>query len=214
MALFHVPTGPCAGTFDGVYISTDLEPDDALCLLALARKLRGVPLLVIVGEGPVDKRQMVATLRAALKLGRDELAEDREVINARKPNGCTALYLAAETGCAEAVEMLLQHGAQAAIPSNNGETPLFVAAFGDPPVVTIREIRKQSWASVSQSGASPGAVDQSERRQPGEIKKLPGNLFQFLYSRQQFRHVFALREQCQSPHYQMILSVTCVLLCW
>lgn len=70
----------------------------------------------------------------------------------------------------------------------------------------------------SQSGASPGAVDQSERRQPGEIKKLPGNLFQFLYSRQQFRHVFALREQCQSPHYQMILSATrwllALLLCW
>ena len=73
----------------------------------------------------------VEALRPMLALwGGSLLAEDREVINARKPNGCTALYLAAETGCAEAVEMLLQHGAQAAIPSNNGETPLFVAAFG------------------------------------------------------------------------------------
>ena len=33
---FVVPTGPCAGTYDGVFISTDLEPDDAIAL-----KVRG-----------------------------------------------------------------------------------------------------------------------------------------------------------------------------
>ena len=68
--------------------------------------------------------------------------------------------------------------------------------------------------SANQEPALRLWTNHSADSRPGEIKKLPGNLFQFLYSRQQFRHVFALREQCQSPHYQMILSAICELLCW
>ena len=48
---FRVSTGCCKGEYDGVLISTDLEPDDAAALKALAPRLRGTPLLVVVGEG-------------------------------------------------------------------------------------------------------------------------------------------------------------------
>ena len=50
-APFVVRTGPCAGSYDGIFISTDLEPDDAAALKAIAPRLRGTPLLVVVGEG-------------------------------------------------------------------------------------------------------------------------------------------------------------------
>ena len=69
---FHVATGCLSGDYDGVFISTDLEPDDALALAFLAPKLRGVPLLCVVGEGPVDKREMMANLLASF--GIDSLA--------------------------------------------------------------------------------------------------------------------------------------------
>ena len=52
---FVVPTGPCAGTYDGVFISTDLEPDDAAALKVLAPRLAGTPLLVVVGEGDAPR---------------------------------------------------------------------------------------------------------------------------------------------------------------
>ncbi len=50
-APFIVRTGPCAGSYDGIFISTDLEPDDAAALKVIAPRLRGTPLLVVVGEG-------------------------------------------------------------------------------------------------------------------------------------------------------------------
>ena len=48
---FAVAHGVCAGEYDAVLISTDLEPDDAIALQVLAPQLREVPLLVVVGEG-------------------------------------------------------------------------------------------------------------------------------------------------------------------
>jgi len=50
-APFIVRNGPCAGSYDGIFISTDLEPDDAAALKLIAPRLRGTPLLVVVGEG-------------------------------------------------------------------------------------------------------------------------------------------------------------------
>ena len=51
LAPFIVRTGPCAGSYDGIFISTDLEPDDAAALKVIAPRLRGTPMLVVVGEG-------------------------------------------------------------------------------------------------------------------------------------------------------------------
>jgi hypothetical protein len=65
---FVVAHGICAGEYDAVLLSTDLEPDDVVAIQVLAPQLRHVPLLVIVGEGPVDKRQMAADCLAKLSL--------------------------------------------------------------------------------------------------------------------------------------------------
>ena len=102
--LFQVGTGCLAGSYDGVFISTDLEPDDALALAALAPKLRGVPLLVVVGEGPVDKREMMANLLSSFGMdagavvlqGRTSKASFPSGVaesyhNASKAHGCTIL---------------------------------------------------------------------------------------------------------------------------
>ena len=65
-ARLTIPHGVCAGTFDAVFISTDLEPDDLIAIKLLAPKLRGLPLLVVVGEGSLpDKRPSCARLLAA-----------------------------------------------------------------------------------------------------------------------------------------------------
>lgn len=69
MASFVVPSGHLEGSYDGVVLSTDLEPDDALAIKALAPRLLGVPLLVVVGEGGVDKRGMAVEMLQAFGLG-------------------------------------------------------------------------------------------------------------------------------------------------
>ena len=63
MAKFVVSCGHCAGEYDSVYISTDLEPDDAASFKVLAPRLHGVPLLVVVGEGDkVGKTKMMGEI--------------------------------------------------------------------------------------------------------------------------------------------------------
>ena len=57
---FVVPSGPLAGSFDAVYVSTDLEPDDVVAIKALAPRLRRVPILCVVGEHTLDKRSMMS----------------------------------------------------------------------------------------------------------------------------------------------------------
>jgi hypothetical protein len=69
---FEVPCGACAGSYDGVLVSTDLEPDDAIAIKLLAPRLRGVRLLVVLGEGDLDKTQMASQMLAAY--GLDESA--------------------------------------------------------------------------------------------------------------------------------------------
>ena len=51
MTINKVETGLLRGTYDAVILSTDLEPDDIVAIRALSEKLRGVNLLVVVGEG-------------------------------------------------------------------------------------------------------------------------------------------------------------------
>lgn len=67
---FHVHGGELAGSYDAVLLSTDLEADDAVAIRALAPRLRGVPILVVVGEGDKDKRQFVSDLLASYDLDR------------------------------------------------------------------------------------------------------------------------------------------------
>ena len=94
MSTFDIASGSLQGSYDGVIVSTDLEPDDALCLKVVAPRLQsahlfstkyfgapravlglgrssststhpkipalvvGVPLLVVLGQGSLDKRTM------------------------------------------------------------------------------------------------------------------------------------------------------------
>lgn len=58
-----VPSGPLAGSYDAVLLLTDLEPDDAAAIKALAPRLRGVPLLALLGEGNTDgKSSLMANI--------------------------------------------------------------------------------------------------------------------------------------------------------
>ena len=70
---FIVKSGCSKGEFDGVILSTDLEPDDAIAISALAPKLRGVPLLCVVGEGRVDFGGTVDTADAVANVDTLEL---------------------------------------------------------------------------------------------------------------------------------------------
>ena len=65
---FDVSAGCSKGSYDGVILSTDLEPDDAIAIAALAPRLRGVPLLCVVGEASVDKRMMMQEMLASVGL--------------------------------------------------------------------------------------------------------------------------------------------------
>lgn len=65
-----------AGTFasgdhDAVCILSDFEPDDVVAIKLLAPRLRGVPLLLVVGEGDVDKRELGAAILASYGLDKD-----------------------------------------------------------------------------------------------------------------------------------------------
>jgi len=57
-----VTMGPLAGHYDAVLLETDLEPDDVAAIKALAPRLTGVKLLVVVGEGDVDKRALMRAI--------------------------------------------------------------------------------------------------------------------------------------------------------
>ena len=92
MACFTVPAGHCAGSYDGVLLSTDLEPDDAVAILALSSRLRGVPLLVVVGEGPNDKRQMAAELLACFGLDEHATILQGRRSNSSWPETVTTCY--------------------------------------------------------------------------------------------------------------------------
>ena len=92
MAKFTIPSGHCAGSFDGVVISTDIEPDDAIALLALAPRLRGVPLLVIVGQGPVDKCEMASEMLAGFGLDSCATVVQGQKSTASWPATVTACY--------------------------------------------------------------------------------------------------------------------------
>jgi len=72
-ATFSVPSGHLAGHYDAVYLSTDLESDDIVAIKALAPKLRGVPLFIVVGEGNVDGKCKMAAEMCAF-YGIDEYA--------------------------------------------------------------------------------------------------------------------------------------------
>ena len=84
------------------------------------------------------------------------VVEDETCINMQKANGCTALYIAAEIGSLDAVELLLKHGADPALTSANGEGPLFVASYGGHlPVVKALLGAKASVDAASGAGATP-----------------------------------------------------------
>jgi len=87
---FIVRTGPCAGSYDGIFISTDLEPDDAAALKVIAPRIRGTPLLVVVGEGNAPSGSKCSL--AAEILASYSLDEHATIVQGR---ASTAVYPAA-----------------------------------------------------------------------------------------------------------------------
>ena len=71
--------GSLAGEYDAVLILSDFEPDDVIALKLLAPRLRGTPILLVTGEGNVDK----AALGGAC-LGAYGLDEGATVLQGRK----------------------------------------------------------------------------------------------------------------------------------
>ena len=110
---FVVPSGPCAGSYDGVLISTDLEPDDAIALKALAPRLRGVPLLVVLGEGDRSKAAMASGLLAAYGLdgGPTRVVQGRP---SSSPYPASAIAAYAPLAAASSAEVVADGNAPAA----------------------------------------------------------------------------------------------------
>ena len=119
--VFVVRSGQFAGSYDAVYISTDLEPDDVLAIKALAPRLQHVRLFCVVGEHALDKRQMMMDI-----LVHSGLARRAHVVSGRKsrmdyPAGVEAAFspegsrvsdrlrtAGAEQPCAQQLEAFLQ----------------------------------------------------------------------------------------------------------
>jgi hypothetical protein len=102
---FVVKNGICAGEFDAVLLSTDLEPDDAIAIQMLAPHLRQVPLLVILGEGPVDKRQMAAEMLAQFGLDKRARIVQGKRSKASWPDGVISCYAGGVTSNAVLVPL-------------------------------------------------------------------------------------------------------------
>lgn len=109
-ARFAVPNGHCRGEFDGVLLSTDLEPDDIIAIKILAPRLRGVRILAVVGQGPCDKTQMMSDILAAFGIdnhaevvqGRTSTIEyPRHVLGAFAAAGASSSAVISEADAAE-----------------------------------------------------------------------------------------------------------------
>ena len=112
MAEFNVAAGRLKGSYDAVLISTDLEPDDAICLAVLAPMLKGVPLLCVVGEGPNDKRTMMAELLATFGIDEGAQIVQGKTSKAGFPAGVEHAY--SDATRAHRCELL--EGGEAAVP--------------------------------------------------------------------------------------------------
>ena len=94
-------------------ISTDLEPDDAIALKALAPRLRGVPLLVVLGEGDRSKAAMASGLLAAYGLdgGPTRVVQGRP---SSSPYPASAIAAYAPLAAASSAEVVADGNAPAA----------------------------------------------------------------------------------------------------
>jgi len=91
MSTFDIASGSLQGSYDGVIVSTDLEPDDALCLKVVAPRLQGVPLLVVLGQGSLDKRTMAAEMLASYGIDNAVLVQGKTSA-ASFPHGVAEAY--------------------------------------------------------------------------------------------------------------------------
>jgi len=120
---FAVPSGPLQGAYDGVLVLTDLEADDAIALKVLAARLRGVPLLVVVGEGDADKTAFAAGLLGWLGLDSDAVVVQSRRSTTRFPAQLAHLY-AEDTGQARVVPL-----PAAALPAGSEEAETAAERF-------------------------------------------------------------------------------------
>ena len=94
---FTVPGGYLKGVYDGVLLSTDLEPDDAVAIKLLAPELRGVPMLVVVGQGPSDKTQLAVQMLAAYGIGSSARVVQGQTSEVPFPTQMIDLYASASS---------------------------------------------------------------------------------------------------------------------
>jgi hypothetical protein len=109
---------------------------DPFLTKVLAGDLAGVRELVRAGQdvniaSPLSPL-MAAAGRGNLDMTRYLLGQGARV-NARAPNGKTALHAAAEFGTVEVAKLLLENGAQLDLADANGYTPLWSAAWNNRP---------------------------------------------------------------------------------
>jgi hypothetical protein len=97
---FTVPGGYLKGVYDGVLLSTDLEPDDAVAIKLLAPELRGVPMLVVVGQGPSDKTQLAVQMLAAYDIGSSARVVQGQTSEVPFPTQMIDLYASASSSSA------------------------------------------------------------------------------------------------------------------
>ena len=96
-----------------------------------------------------DAEQLLTHLRENSEWG-------EVLLNARRKNGCTAVYMAAEHGRTDALRLLLEAGADACITSTDGASPLFIAAYQNHhECVALLLGAKVDPTAASSSGASP-----------------------------------------------------------
>lgn len=95
---FNVHCGHCKGTYDGVLLSTDLEPDDVLAIKLLASKLKDVPMLVVIGEGNRDKTQLAVSLLAAYGIGSSAKVVQGKKTGTTYPSTMLDVFLEAPSG--------------------------------------------------------------------------------------------------------------------
>jgi len=177
-----VRTGFAAGTYDAVLLSTDLEPDDVAAIKVLAPRWRGVPMLVVVGEGDTDgKVEMMAQMLASYGIGASATVVQGQASKEAYPAAALAAFAPAGGACGSSVAepvrsapgagatalseaFLRQHAAPLAVilkPPHEflGVPPdalgrAVAVAYGSFNFVTLRDVMRRDDPSLDAAGAA------------------------------------------------------------